>query len=120
MYTKLVECNLPIRALFYKATAGFVFKTIKRQIFTNIQFNRVASRTGRRAEYLKPSTARTSYGSKMIHSIGPRIFNDLPQEIQKCKHIYEFGRALKIHLQKEDMMEICFNGVFLSKYTGTG
>jgi hypothetical protein len=101
-------------------TAGFVFKTMKRQIFTNIQFNRVTSRTGRRAEYLKPSAARTSYGYKMIDSIGPRIFNDLPQEIQKCRHIHEFGRALKINLRKDNMISLCFSGEYLEKYTRTG
>jgi hypothetical protein len=120
MYSKLVESNLPIRALFHKVTAGFVFKTIKRQILTNIQFNRVASRTGRRAEYLKPSAAKTLYGYKRIHSIGPRIFNDLPRDIQNCRHIHEFTRMLKIHLQKDDLIGKCFNGEFLEQYTRKG
>ena len=117
MYSELVEGNLPIRAMFFTAAAGFVFKTIKRNIFTNIQFDRVGSRTGRRKEYLRPETARTSYGKKRITAIAPRIFNDLPQEIQKSRHIHEFIRAVKIHCQQQSIIETCFNGDFLAKYT---
>jgi len=117
MYTKLVEGNLPIRAMFFTAAAGFVFKAMKKLIFTNIQFNRVTSRTGRNREYLKPSLSRTSYGSKRITSIAPKIFNDLPVEIQNCRHIHGFKRALKLHSQQQSLVESCFSGEFLAKYT---
>ena len=114
MYSTKVDDNLPIRAIYYKNTAGFIFKTCKRLIYTNLAFTKVL--TGRRGDYLRPEATRTVIGRRRIAAIGPRMFNDLPQEIQKSKHVHGFVKSIKERLKDEDMLAMCFNGEFLSKY----
>jgi hypothetical protein len=115
MYSTKVEDNPPIRAIFYKTVAGFIFKASKGLIYTNIVFNRVQS--ARRDDYLRPAIAKTLIGRRRMSAIGPRIFNDLPSEIQKSKHIHSFTKALKEQIRSEQLLSMCFNGDFLSKFS---
>ena len=118
MYRDMVDDNLPIRGLFYANVAGFVYKARKNLMFCNVTFDRGTRRTGRRNNiYLRPDLSRTMYGSRAITAIGPRIFNDLPEDIQKSHHFGVFKRAVKAHLRQEEMLQSCFNGDFLSKFT---
>ena len=115
MYCKHVEGCLPIRGIFFANTAGFMYKVIKRLIFSNLKFER-AREGSRNKTYLKPEATRTVRAKKSITAIGPRIFNGLPDEIKKSHHYAGFKYALGSHMNQESNIQTYFNGGFLDKY----
>jgi len=116
MYHHQVDNFLPIRALFFVNTAAFIYNCLKRNYHTNLSFKFTIPRSSRSRKYIKPQISKTQYGSRRISSIGPKIYNELPDQIQKSHHIHSFKRAVKAHARDENFLEICFNGQFLSKY----
>jgi hypothetical protein len=117
MYKEHVEGHLPIRGLFFTKTAGFVFKVSKGLIYSNIKIER--ARTGsRNKSYLRPTITRTVKAAKTVTSIGPRIYNSLPDDVKRSYHFAGFRYAIKQFMQQEKNIESCFSGGFLDKYTG--
>lgn len=116
MYKECVEANLPVRGLFFLNTAGFVFKVIKGLIYSNAKFEK-ARAGSRRKSYLKPAITRTVKASKAIMAIGPRIFNSLPDDVKNNFHWPGFRNAVRHYFQQDEMMQSCFDGDFLDKYT---
>jgi hypothetical protein len=114
MYSTMVDDNLPIRGIFYKNTAGYIFKASNKMCYTNFNFDRM--HTERRGDYLRPIMSRTSIGRKSICAIGPRIFNDLPSDIQQSRNIYRFVKAIKVHLKNEEFLNTCFNGDMMARF----
>lgn len=116
MYSEQVEDNLPIRGLFLVKTAGFVYKLMKGMIFANIRIEkaRAGSRNG---TYLRPTATRTVRAAKTITAIGPRIFNSLTDDVKRSPHLASFKRAIKEFTQQESVIETCFSGEFMNKYT---
>jgi hypothetical protein len=116
MYQHLVDNFLPIRALFFVNTAAFVFNCLKKNYHNNLNFSFTIPKSSRTRKYIKPQKSRTQYGSKSISSIGPKIFNDLSDHIQKSRHIHSFKRELKTFAREESFLDTCFNGQFITKY----
>jgi len=116
MYLERVEANLPVRGLFFLSTAGFVFKVIKGLIYSNTKFER-ARAGSRNKSYLRPAVTRTVKASKAIMTIGPKIFNSLTDDVKKSFHWPGFRIAVRKFVQHEDIIQSCFNGDFLDKYS---
>jgi hypothetical protein len=108
MYTHLVENCLPLRALHYVSTAGYIYSNVNKCIHTNIVIERSHTR-GRNARQLQPSISRNNYGKKNITSIGVNIFNNIPNDIRTLKTPQVFKWALKCHIRNEEFISNCFN-----------
>jgi hypothetical protein len=116
MYQNLVENFLPIRAMFFVNSAAFVYNSLKKKHHTNMNFSYTIPRSCRTRRYLKPQKFRTQFGARCITSIGAKIFNELPDEIQNSIHIHRLKQTTKDFVRNESFLETSFNGQFLSKY----
>lgn len=117
MYKEKVEQFLPIRAMFFVNTTVLIYKCIHQKIHTNLSFTIVNTESTRSDSYLRPMRARTLYGTRSIASIGPKMFNDVPKNIQNLHHVHSFRWNLKRHIRTEEFIQSCFTNDFLSKYS---
>ena len=116
MYTHEVENCLSIRALLYLNTATIVYNIIHKNIHSNITFTRIVTRNTRRKNQLHPQKARTSYGSRCLLTFGPKMFNDVPDDIKKLPHSNAFKWALRCQIRNETFSKMCLSSEFTSKY----
>ena len=115
MYTHMVESCLPIRSLFYLNSATLVYNITHLYTHSNIKFNRVGTRS-RQRDNLRPLKSRTLYGSKSFQSFGPKIFNDIPEDIKRLSHVHGFKWALRCYIRKEEFNDVSLSSKFSAKY----
>jgi hypothetical protein len=115
MYSHLVENCLPLRSLFMLNSAALVYNITHQNIHTNIILKRVETRT-RQKSYLRPQKAISSFGSRSFATFGPKIYNNLPNEIKALPHVYGFKWALRCHIRNEESIEEALTSKFTATY----
>jgi hypothetical protein len=117
MYTHKVENHLPIRGISLLNIATYMYQATHGKILSNINFE-TSSQLGRQGlrnmNNLRPVKARTNCGKLSIDSLGPKIFNAIPDNIKTAKHEHAFKWILKCHLRNEKFISSCFNSTFFS------
>lgn len=116
MYQHKVDNFLPIRALFYLNTATYIYSCLKGNYHSNLCFSLSNPNSSRTRRCILPSKSRTQYGSRRISSIGPRIFNEIPEQIQRSPHVHAFKRSLRSFVKEKSFMESCFSNQFIAKF----
>jgi hypothetical protein len=115
MYLHDVESNLPVRGIALVNTAVYMYKALHKSTVSNFEFRRnddFHPMTLRNSSNLRPKASRTRQGEQSIESIGPRIFNKIPNPIKELRTPYSFRWALRCHLRNEKFIESCFNKTF--------
>ncbi|CRL03366.1 CLUMA_CG016746, isoform A [Clunio marinus] len=116
MYTHLVESHLPIRGIAVLNTSCHVYKSLNNQTHTNIIHTEAgatrSNMTLRNNSSLRPVKIRTEMREKSIEFIGPSIFNEIPDEIKRSKHQYEFKWCMRCYLRNENFIGSCFDSSF--------
>lgn len=117
MYGHLVHNNLPLRAICLANTAMFMYNAMHSNVRTNIIFENVGIKTNRRlrnAQELRTPQSHNKYGQQSMVSVGPSVFNHLPEEIKNAAHHHNFKKKLKSILHSENFIEKCFDNNFLN------
>lgn len=117
MYKNQVDGCLPLRGLLFQKLAVFILNILSRNIHSNMQFERTGDGRTRDKKSLKLSKAKTMYGRKSVKYMGVKIYNSLPQEIKTARHIYSAKWLIKAHIRETSILDSCFNGQFLQKFT---
>lgn len=115
MYTHRVENHLPIRGICLLNIAMFMYKSLHNTTVTNISYataGAVHSRQLRNSSQLRPAIKKKSFGAKSIETIGPEIFNAIPDEIKGARNQQAFKWTLKCHLRSEKFIASCFDKTF--------
>jgi hypothetical protein len=115
MFLRRVGNHLPIRGIFVVRTASAMFKTITNSIHTNVTFTRAGENHERRLRnhnQLRPSSSSSRHGDQSFTSIGPKIFNRIPESIRASKSPSSFTWSVKRLLATETFIESCFNNSF--------
>jgi hypothetical protein len=115
MYLHHVENNLPVRGIALTNTAVYMYKALHKSTVSNFEFRRnddFHEMTLRNSSNLRPKASRTRQGELSIESIGPRIFNKIPNTIKDLRTPYSFRWALRCHLRNENFIASCFNKTF--------
>jgi hypothetical protein len=115
MFLKKVDHHLPIRGIFIVRTATAMFKVITSSAHSNVTFARAGAHHERRLRnhnQLRPSSSNSRHGDQSFTSIGPKIFNKLPESIRASKNSSVFTRNVKRLLGNETFLKSCFNNSF--------
>lgn len=99
-YLHHVGNHLPIRGICLLNIASYVFKVLRNSTVSNIN------------SLIRPASKKTNYGTKSIETIGPSIFNKIPNEIKQSRHQHTFKWTLKCHLRKSEFLTSCFDSTF--------
>lgn len=95
--------------------ATYMYRALSDSTHTNIKFTITSgTRELRNNNDLRPETARTNYGTKSIATIGPKIFNKLPEDIKRNHHQHAYKWTLKCHLRNERFIKSCFDASFFN------
>jgi hypothetical protein len=115
MFLRKVGNHLPIRGIFVVRTASAMYKTISSTTHSNVTFTRAGGNHERRLRnhnQLRPSSSNSRHGDQSFTSIGPKIYNKLPESIRASKSSSSFTWGVKRLLATESFIESCFNNSF--------
>lgn len=117
MYLHRVENHLPIRGLCVLNTAVFIYKAIHHQTHTNLRFvnaNYSHNICLRNSSSLRPQLSKTKVSSLGIMTVGPQVFNKIPEPIKSLRTPFIFRWALRCHLRQHDFISSCFDKTFFN------
>lgn len=117
MYTHRVESHLPIRGICLLNIATYMFKSLHNQTVTNIKYStgeKIHARNLRNSTQLRPAIKRNQFGAKSIETIGPEVYNKVPEDIKRLRTQQAFKWTLKCHLRDEKFISSCFNKTFFN------
>jgi hypothetical protein len=115
MYSHLVGKQLPVRGNALLKTAITVHKLINGHAFSNLKFtlaSEVHRKNLRNKSSLRPALQHSTFGTRSLETIGPRIYNKIPNEIKSKKSASAFKQSLSRHLHSEEFITSCFNNQF--------
>lgn len=96
LYSHYAQGILPIKGLQELYINKFMKQVMNNEIHHTLDFpHRNLVRTIRNPRGLFETRPRTSFGSRMISSRGPRLYNELPRDIRDIRETRTFVRALK-------------------------
>jgi Reverse transcriptase (RNA-dependent DNA polymerase) len=104
LFKNEVKNVLPVKGLGIMQTCTFVRKIMKKEVHSNIKFERFSTTHTTRnvtKEKLKPAKYRSNMGSAAISHQGPKLFNSLKEHILEAKSMKVFKKRLKTHLIQE-------------------
>jgi Reverse transcriptase (RNA-dependent DNA polymerase) len=119
MYLHRVESHLPIRGICLLNTATYMYRSLHGATLSNLNFKKVSdihSYQLRNASSLRPAAKSNNYGARAIATVGPEIFNKVPESIKNLRNPRAFRWALRCHLRKDKFISTCFDNSFF-KYS---
>jgi hypothetical protein len=117
MYLHMIESHLPIRGIFVLNTATYLYKSINNFTFSNLVFSRSGAfhtTQTRSSSSLRSVIARSSRGAQSISTVGPTIFNKIPEDIKRLRHPQAFRWALRCFLRNENFISSCFDSSYFN------
>ena len=101
LYTMSQHNILPILGLFEQRIATLMYKCLNnRNMHHNWEFTTaVHQHFTRQAHHLRQTGFRTEIGRRRFMIHGPKVFNNLPEDLQRLATLTEFKRKLIPHLR---------------------
>ena len=106
LYQKTVINIIPVKALGFYQTCMFVWKKMHNETHSNIIFDvQLSSHNTRGLNKLKPAKVISEIGAAAITHYGPKVFNNLPQNVINQPTKECFKQHLKRHIIEEKLNE---------------